>query len=364
MFSTIRIQRTPAFHSTFHRLYSSAPDSKVPIKLVAELRKLTSVSLSKAREALTASNHDVQGALAWLSQDLSATGAKKSDKVKDRTANEGLIGVSILSKGLFSDQAGNGGKGIAGRGVRGAIVELNCETDFVARNELFGQLVQDIAHTCAFVSEIAPSPSSPASSLIHSYPLELLENAPLLSSVGASHHTSSGNYKSVIQAIQEVIAKVGEKIVLRRASNIVQPSPPSSTPSGLDLGLRLSTYSHGSLKIPTQGRISALSVLALKSPRLASFQSNPQFCADLEKLEKSLNMQIVGFPTKTVRGQGEEGSVLYEQPFDMFAQSEGRNIEDTLRAWALEKGLIENLNEEGGIEVLEFAKWSVGEDLD
>ena len=90
---------------------------KPPIVLVAQLRKLTEVSMSKAREALVASSHDIQGALVWLEEDLVVSGMKKAAKVSGRRAAEGLVGVCVLSEGLGV---------VAGRG---SIVEVNCETD-------------------------------------------------------------------------------------------------------------------------------------------------------------------------------------------------------------------------------------------
>src|ERR1700742_1054761 len=83
------------------RSFSSSPPSftKANIKLVAELRKRTEVSLSKAKEGLTVTNNDVDAALDWLENDLVTSGAKKKEKVQGRTAGEGLVGVRILSNG-------------------------------------------------------------------------------------------------------------------------------------------------------------------------------------------------------------------------------------------------------------------------
>ncbi len=63
------------------------------------------------------------------SSGLAISGAKKAAKVSHRTAGEGLVSASVLSRGTGSSPGG----------VRAALVELNCETDFVARNALFGR---------------------------------------------------------------------------------------------------------------------------------------------------------------------------------------------------------------------------------
>lgn len=131
------------------RSYSSAQPPKPSAKLVGELRKLTETSISKARDALIATSNDLNAALKWLEEDLAVSGAKKAAKVEGRTAGEGLVGVSILSPGLGSWKDG----------IRASMVELNCETDFVARNELFSKLLADISHTTAFLAE-EPHPDS------------------------------------------------------------------------------------------------------------------------------------------------------------------------------------------------------------
>ncbi|KAF9644683.1 hypothetical protein BDM02DRAFT_3063865, partial [Thelephora ganbajun] len=319
--------------------FSSSPSfTKANIKLVAELRKRTEVSLSKAKEALTATNNDVDAALEWLEKDLIASGAKKREKVQDRVAGEGLIGVSVLSNG-FSKQN-------AGRGVRAAMIELNCETDFVARNQLFGELLDDIAHTAAFISDsdayhtIANSKTFLDKSLLP---------APLLSARDPLQKPTT----DVGGAVDALIAKVGEKISLSRAVSISHPLPSPQS----NVALRVASYLHGSVSggFASQGRIGALALLALKS-RLSPVIENSAFSEEIEKLQRSLARQIVGLETLSVRGADE--TALYNQPFMMFAGSD-QPIGTVLKQWATEKGLIES-GEESGLEVLEFAKWSVG----
>ncbi|EPQ56576.1 hypothetical protein GLOTRDRAFT_105438 [Gloeophyllum trabeum ATCC 11539] len=335
--SSLRSQ--PVFSAA--RFYSTG---KPDIKLVAELRKRTEVSLTKAREALAASGNDVNAALDWLEQDLAVSGAKKAAKLEGRTANEGLVGVCVLSAGSGSGQG-------AGRGsTRAAMVELNCETDFVGRNELFGRLLADIAHTAAFIAEPADSED-----LLVPCPLDMLHDAPLISSTDPSVQARA----TVASAIRDTIAKVGEKISLRRAVTVARQPFASN-----ELGLRVASYVHGSVGLPSQGRIGTLALLALKSNSLRDVLSKPDFLADLEKLERSIARQIVGFDTQMIQSSsGEETeTALYQQPFMMFADNpQGENVEQVLRRWAKEKGLATNPESEG-LEVIEFKKWSVGGD--
>src|SRR5258708_1450977 len=248
----------PLAFSSF-RLYSTNAE-KPPLKLVAELRKLTEVSITKAREALAESNNDVSAALKWLQNDLTVSGAKKAAKVAHRTAGEGLVGASVLSRGIGSSPGG----------VRAALVELNCETDFVARNALFGRLVADVAHTAAFLSESSSGGGSSSSSpderyrrhehdktYIHPVPPERLLDAPLLSAEGLKLSSpgpgdETGNKMhmqgTVGNAIRDAIAKLGENIVLQRAVSVVH-DPVHRLRA--DLGLRVASYTHGGMS-PSQ----------------------------------------------------------------------------------------------------------------
>lgn len=350
--------RPPAFTSL--RFYSTHVE-KPSLKLVAELRKLTEVSITKAREALAASNNDVSAALKWLQNDLAVSGAKKAAKVAHRTAGEGLVGASVLSRGTGSSPGG----------VRAALVELNCETDFVARNAVFGRLVADVAHTAAFLAESSgrgERREDQKTTYIHSVPREQLLDAPLLSAEGPGLSSSpaalartgaggDGALETVGSAIRDAIAKLGENIVLQRAASVVHDPVPRARP---DLGLRVASYTHGGV-LPSQGRIGALALIALKSPRLTPLLSSSDFCQELERVERSVARQIVGFDTPAIRG--EEGA-LYEQPFMMFGGAlEGEMVGAGLERWARQKHLTLDTDgaEAGGLEVVEFVKWTVGE---
>ncbi|KAI9449844.1 hypothetical protein F5148DRAFT_619884 [Russula earlei] len=349
--------RPPAFTSI--RFYSVNAE-KPPLKLVAELRKLTEVSITKAREALAASNNDPPAALEWLKNDLVASGAKKAANVAHRTAGEGLVGASILSRGT-----GGGGRGRGG--VRAALVELNCETDFVARNALFGRLVADVAHTAAFLAEPRPGGRSNddgglRQSHVHPVPREQLLDAPLLSAQGSSVGGPGDGVGTVGSAIRDAIAKVGENIVLQRAVSVVHDPIPRAR---ADLGLRVASYTHGGVEPAQGGRVGALALIALKSPRLTPLLSTLDFREELERVERSLARQIVGFDTSAIRGSAE--GALYDQPFMMFGGAlEGETVGAGLARWAREKLLVLDTDgtDRGGLEVLEFVKWTVGESSD
>ena len=369
----VRVPVRPLALSSF-RFYSTNAE-KPPLKLVAELRKLTEVSITKAREALAASNNDVSAALNWLQNDLAVSGAKKAAKIAHRTASEGLVGASVLSRGTGSPPGG----------LRAALVELNCETDFVARNALFGRLVSDVAHTAAFLAESGSGSGSESEpgpdeqpyrhehdrTYIHPVPRDRLLDAPLLSAEGLEFSSSSSSdanagarngmrQGTVGNAIRDAIAKLGENIVLQRAVSVVHDPVPRLRG---DLGLRVASYTHGGVS-SSQGRIGALALIALKSPRLTPLLSSLDFRQELERIERSLTRQIVGFDTLAIRGA--EGA-LYDQPFMMFRDAhEGETVGAGLARWAKQKLLVSDTDgaEAGGVEVVEFVKWTVGESSD
>lgn len=344
MMFTTSVRRIP-FVSL--RSYSTAPGPKASIKLVGELRKRTDVSLSKARDALTATDNNVDAALKWLEEDLAVSGAQKAAKVQDRSTQEGLVCVSILSPGVAS--------GPGPHGVRAAMVELNCETDFVGRGQLFAQLVGDIAHTAAFISEPRGTEK-----FMQSCSLDTLLGAPLLS----PQNTNLSSRSTVGSAIRDLIAKVGENVSLRRAvAMVADPMPPSQ----MNLGLRAAGYLHGSIDTPSQGRIGSLALLALKSPQLRKLIASEAFRGDLEKLERSIARQIVGFETLSVRSQDGNAAetALYNQPFMMMAGAPSDEaVRVVLERWAKQRNMSVESDDGSGVEVLEFAKWTVGETLD
>ncbi|MCP9815799.1 translation elongation factor Ts [Synechococcus sp. GreenBA-s] len=98
--------------------------AEISAKLVKELRDKTGAGMMDCKKALTENNGDAAKATEWLRQKGIATAEKKSG----RTAAEGAIGSYIHT------------------GARvGVLVEVNCETDFVARGDVFQELLRNVA---------------------------------------------------------------------------------------------------------------------------------------------------------------------------------------------------------------------------
>jgi len=263
--------------------------------------------------------------------------------------------MSVLSEG--------GGLRTAG-GVRAAMIELNCETDFVGRNDLFARLALDIAHTAAFISEAKNNTHGDQQADFSPLSVDELKDAPLI-----SHSDPGVKYNGTVHtAIRDTIVKVGENISLRRAASIVEDAPlqlPTTT------ALRLGSYIHGSLQSPFCGQIGAFTLLSLRSPQLSRLMTSEQFRDDLSTLERSLARQIIAFPMlKSIRPapeNREEEEALYKQQFITFPGDLSSSlVEEALTKWSIFKGLInpeQDRGSDGGIDVLRFVQWSVGGEM-
>ena len=354
MLNLTRCRSTPLRQSLSNiGRYSTTPppSNKVPLALVAELRKQTQVSITKAREALAQSNGDISGALVWLQEDMATSGASKAAKVASRSTKEGVISVSVLSPGAGLTTAG---------GVRAAMVELNCETDFVGRNDLFARLAMDIAHTAAFISEAKTKGSADVTFAPLS--LDELKESPLLSHTDPGSSIPSG---TVSTAIRDTIVKVGENITLGRATAIVEDAYSIAPPPNTHTALRVGSYVHGALHGLACGRVASLALLNLRSPQLGELLRQEKLRESLITLERSVARQIVGFDTLAIRRTSDmevEEQALYKQPFITLAgEFNGLPVEEALKKWSVSEGLLAGEAQEGGVEVLRFLKWKVGE---
>lgn len=144
--------------------------SNVTAAMVKELREKTGAGMMDCKKALAETNGEMEAAVDWLR----AKGIAKADKKSGRTAAEGLIGIS---------SAGN----------KAVVVELNSETDFVARNDAFQDLVRSVANVA-------------------------LATDGSVEAIAAATVPASG--KSVTDTIKDAIAHIGENMNLRRSASL------------------------------------------------------------------------------------------------------------------------------------------------
>ncbi|XP_058450440.1 elongation factor Ts, mitochondrial isoform X1 [Malaya genurostris] len=106
------------------RFYATAEKSAL-----ATLRKKTGYTFANCKKALELHSNDLPKAEQWLKEQAQAMGWSKATKLEGRNTTQGLVGVLI-------------------RNNIGAMVEINCETDFVARNQSFQKFVQTASTAC------------------------------------------------------------------------------------------------------------------------------------------------------------------------------------------------------------------------
>ncbi len=142
--------------------------AEITAALVKELREKSGAGMMDCKKALTENNGDIEAAIDWLR----AKGIAKADKKSGRTAAEGLIGI-------------------AGAGTSAVVVEVNSETDFVARNDAFQELVRGVASVA-------------------------LSTEGTVDAIAAANYPATG--KSVSDTIKDAIGHIGENMTLRRAA--------------------------------------------------------------------------------------------------------------------------------------------------
>jgi elongation factor Ts len=141
--------------------------AEITAATVKELRERTGAGMMDCKKALAETNGEMEAAIDWLRAKGLAAAAKKAG----RTAAEGLVGVAV-------------------EGTRGAVVEVNSETDFVAKNEIFQDFVRNVAKLA-------------------------LQHGTDVETLGASQYPEGG---TVAEKLTDNIAKIGENQSLRRAA--------------------------------------------------------------------------------------------------------------------------------------------------
>jgi elongation factor Ts len=190
----------------------------VAIEDIKRLKDLTGVGLTDAKAALDETNGDFDKALAAMRK----KGLTKAEKRGEREARQGVVGTYNHDSRI------------------GVIVEINCETDFVARNEIFTGLVKDIAmHVAATNPEYVSSEQIPEDDRIRvakefsekakadGKPADMVEKivAGQVQKYFAERCLLEQPFVknpdlSVGQYVKEHIARLGENIIVRRFARI------------------------------------------------------------------------------------------------------------------------------------------------
>lgn len=268
---------------------------EITAQMVKELRDLTGAGMMDCKKALAESNGDMEKAQEVLRQ----KGISSAEKKMGRIAAEGLVASAI-------------------EGNKGAMVELNCETDFVAKNEEFKALASDIAKliTTSSVSTVE----------------DLLE--------------AEMDGKKLSEVIKEKIATIGEKITVRRFEKYEGS---------------LSTYIHNGkigvmLVTDKQDDVAGKDVclhIASSAPEFLSSEDIPQSVRDEEKRIEMGKEDLQNKP-ENIREKIVEGRLhkilaqrcLLEQP---FVKDPGQSVKEYV---------------EGKFSIVKFDRYVLGEGLE
>ena len=289
--------------------------ANITSQMVKELREQTGAGMMDCKGALTEAGGDMQAAVDWLRKKGLAKAAKKAGRV----AAEGLIGIAISGK-------------------RGVVVEVNAETDFVARNDLFQGLVKIIAQIALSVGA----------------DLEKVVDAK----VGA---------QSVTDAISTTIAKIGENITLRRMTDLsvgngaIGSYVHNSVADGLGkIGVLVALESAGkTAELSALGRLVAMHVAAT-SPQAIDAASLDPAVVQREKDVLANKSRAQGKPENVIEKIVESGLKTFYKEVCLLDQA---YIHDP------EKNVAQALKEAEGkvgapIKLTGFVRYALGEGIE
>ncbi len=283
--------------------------------LVKELRDKTAAGMMDCKTALTETNGDLEAAVDWLRKKGLSKAAKKSGRI----AADGLIG--IVAKGL-----------------NGAVVEVNSETDFVARNGQFQDMVRDI-------TGLAPAAKSDLAKLLAA--------------------TYPGTKNNVETHVKEMIATIGENMSVRRTAalsvkdGVVADYVHSRVADGLGkIGVLVALESAGDKPTLFElGRMVAMHIAAA-SPVALDLESVPK--ETLERESAILAEKNAGKKPEMMEKIIAGGLKAFAKENCLLEQS---YIHDTTKTVA--QALKEAEGKAGSvIKVTGFARYALGEGID
>lgn len=278
---------------------------------------MTGVGMMDCKKALTETNGDIEAAVDWLRSKGLAKAAKKADRV----AAEGLVGVAV-------------------EGNRAAIVEINSETDFVARNEQFQSIVANTAKLALGTNGDAAALAATA------YP---------------------GTGRTVSEELTEAIAKIGENMTLRRtavlevASGVVGTYVHSSIAEGLGrIGILVGLESTGDKGVlAALGKQIAMHIAATNPLSLSAEDLDPA-AVERERAVFSEQAKASGKPDNIIEKMVEGRIRKYYEEVTLLAQVFVIDGENTVAQ------AVANAEKDAGapIKVTGFVRYALGEGIE
>ena len=283
--------------------------------MVKELRESTGAGMMDCKAALTETNGEMEAAVDWLRK----KGLSKAAKKAGRVAAEGLIGLKVA-------------------GSKGVLVEVNSETDFVARNDLFQGLVQMIADVALDAgTDVEKIKAAKAGSI------------------------------TIGESINDTIAKIGENMSLRRAAalavkqGVVGRYVHNSVSEGLGkIGVLVGLESAGKAdELNALGRMVAMHVAASNPQAVDSAGLDPAVVAR-EKDVLAEKFRAQGKPANVIDKIVESGLKTFYKEVCLLEQAYVHDPDKTVA-----QALKEAEGKVGGpIKVTGFVRYALGEGIE
>ncbi len=289
--------------------------ANITAQMVKELRESTGAGMMDCKAALTETQGDMTAAQDWLRK----KGLSKAAKKAGRVAAEGLIGVLV-------------------QGTNGVVVEVNSETDFVARNDLFQGLVKMIADVALNAgTDIEKIKAAKAGSI------------------------------TVADAISDTIAKIGENMTLRRAASMsvgkgaIGAYVHNSVVDGLGkIGVLVALESPGKTdELASLGRMVAMHIAASNPQAVESSGLDPAVVAR-EKDVLADKFKAQGKPANVIEKIVESGLKTFYKEVCLLEQPYVHDDKKTVA-----QALKEAEGKVGGtIKVAGFVRYALGEGIE
>ncbi|KAL9969501.1 hypothetical protein ACROYT_G021722 [Oculina patagonica] len=299
------------------RLLSSKQQEsrKVDKSLLSQLRKETGFGFAKCMESLQLFNNDYNEAITWLKAEAEKQGWEKATKLQGRTASEGLIGV--LVDGNF-----------------GAMVEVNCETDFVARNELFVDLVSKVTSAAMVKRKKIVEQNQK----INAFAGELEHLREVIPEYKLKNELiQDGDGETVADTVARTIGKLGENIKINKAIAM-------TTETRNVIG----SYVHGpfvtSLGGCSLGRYGG--IVAVKPKQGNSDMDSVQ------RLANRLAQHVVGMNPSVIEEVGSDNEAVKDGEANNVLLEQEYLLDDSV--------IVKDLLNTEGVEVVDFVRYECG----
>ncbi|KAL0273436.1 UNVERIFIED_CONTAM: hypothetical protein PYX00_006097 [Menopon gallinae] len=265
------------------RLFSSAARSVANSEL-AQLRKKTGFTLAICREALKATNNDLVEAEKWLLSKATELGWNKVAKVIHRPAAQGLVAIAKGKQKI-------------------AMIEVNCETDFVARTEKFVSFAETVANTCFTQS----------TSLKRNTKMELAVNDML--------DMKTLDNESLMNCLVRHVGELGENLVLRR---------------GVCYEADNNIEVHAAVHPASQDR----EVMTGRFGAFVAFQKSPQSSAENTQLGINICKHIIGMSPSRIGTMEEDDDEEVAEEKQETVKAEGEEEDEYIEEERRQESLV------------------------